>query len=247
MNVYRIPAVIIQTPNSERFLPLFEAVGRSRLFEPILLSATMGYSLTSPDERFIQQEVLKYGRELTQNERACSISHSKAREVIAQSKCGGIIFEDDARILDLEHLEHATSVFLEKYSKLSYALGLLTYKENSIEPNACNYPLKFRRLFTEIPLAVATVLTPLAASKLFDSATDSSQTADWPKSDCHFFILSRGCVRHGDTSSGSVIGETAKRVAGSPLHPFSLLGLSFNFHRLLQKLDTYLISYYQSK
>ena len=44
MNVQRIPAVIIQTPNSERFLPLFEVISESEVFEPVLIVATMGYS-----------------------------------------------------------------------------------------------------------------------------------------------------------------------------------------------------------
>lgn len=243
----RIPAVIIQTPNSDRFLPLFEIINKSELFEPILVSATMGYSLSGSDERFIQGEVLKFGRELTQNERACAISHSKAREIIAQSKLGGIVFEDDARIFDLEYLERATSTFLGKWSKLNSALGLLEYKDNYSGAGRGNSSPKFRKLLAETPLAVATVLTPLAARKLIESATGSSQTADWPRSECHFFILSQGCVRHGDSASGSVIGETARRIATKPPRPFSFSGLSSNAHRLLQKLDTYLISYYQSK
>lgn len=243
----RIPAVIIQTPNSDRFFPLFEVIGKSELFEPILVSATMGYSLSGSEERFIQGEMLRFGRELTQNERACAISHSKAREIIAQSKHGGIVFEDDARILDLEYLERVTSAFLMKRSELNSALGLLEYKDNDSRAGRYNSSPKFRRLFAETPLAVATVLTPLAACKLIASAANSSQTADWPRSECHFFILSQGCVRHGDTFSGSVIGETSRRVAGKPPRPFSLSGLSFNVHRLLQKLDTYLISWYQSK
>lgn len=247
MNVQRIPAVIIQTPNSDRFLPLFEVISKSELFEPILVSATMGYSLSDSNVRFIEGEVLRFGRELTQNERACAISHSKAREIIALSKHGGIVFEDDARILDLEYLERVTSAFLMNSSKFNSALGLLGYKDNC--SGAGRYPSspKFRRLLAETPLAVATILTPLAASKLIASATDSSQTADWPRSKCRFFILSHGCVRHGDTSSESVIGDTARRVAGKSPRPFSLSGLAFNIHRMLQKVDTYLISYYQSK
>lgn len=247
MDVQRIPAVIIQTPNSDRFSPLFEAIGKSELFEPILVSATMGYSLPGSGEGLIEGEMQRFGRVLTQNERACAISHSRAREIIALSKHGGIVFEDDARILDLEYLERVTSAFLMRRSRINSALGLLEYKENHRGAGGYDSSPKFRRLLAETPLAVATVLTPLAAYKLVASAADSSQTADWPRSECHFFILSQGCVRHGDASSGSVIGETAGRVAGKPPRSFSLSGLSFNVHRLLQKLDTYLISYYQSK
>lgn len=247
MNVQTIPAVIIQTPNSERYIPLLEIMGKSELFEPILMSATMGYSLSIADERFVQGEALRYGRELTQNERACAISHAKAREIIAQSEYGGIVFEDDARVIDLEHLERATAAFLTKSSNTKSALGLLKYKDRHTEVCGCKSVLKFRRLTAETPLAVATVFTPMAASEILKSAVTSSQIADWPKSRCNFFILSEGCVRHGDATSGTVIGDTAKRVTGKSPQPFSVPGLEFRFHRLLQKLDTFLISYYQSE
>jgi len=247
MNVQRIPAVIIQTPNSERFLPLFEVICKSEVFEPVLIVATMGYSLSGENEEFIQEEVLRYRRVLTQNERACAVSHSEARNVIAQSQHGGIVFEDDARVIDLEHLEQAALSFLAKFSNMSSALGLLDYKNQHVEGCTDNTPLRFRKLLAETPLAVATVLTPIAASEILKSASTSSQTADWPKSKCRFFILSDGCVRHGDTTSGSVIGDTAMRVSGKTPHLFSPHSLSSTYHRFLQKLDTILIPYYQPK
>ncbi len=243
----RIPAVIIQTPNSERFLPLLEVICKSEVFEPVLIVATMGYSLSGENEEFIQEEVLRYGRVLTQNERACAVSHSEARNVIAQSQHGGIIFEDDARVIDLEHLEQAALSFLAKFSNVNSALGLLDYKNQHVEGCTNSKPLRFRKLLAETPLAVATVLTPIAASEILKSAITSSQTADWPKSKCRFFILSDGCVRHGDETSGSVIGDTAMRVSGKPPQLFSPHSLVSTYRRLLQKLDTILIPFYQAK
>ena len=247
MNVQRIPAVIIQTPNSERFLPLFEVISKSEVFEPVLIVATMGYSLPGDNEVFIQEEVFRYGRVLTQNERACAVSHSEARNVIAQSRQGGIVFEDDARVIDLEHLEQAAVGFLEKFSELSAALGLLDYKNQHLEGCTYNSALRFRKLLAETPLAVATVLTPIAAGEILKSAATSSQIADWPKSNCRFFILSDGCVRHGDTTSGTVIGDTAMRVSGKTPQLFTLQGLTIRYHRFLQKVDTFLIPRFQSK
>ena len=170
MNVNRIPAVIIQTPNSERFLPLFKAISKSEVLEPVLIVAT---------------------------------------------------------------------------SNQSSALGLLDYKNLHVEGCANNSPLRFRKLLAETPLAVATVLTPIAADEILKSAATSSQTADWPKSKCRFYILSEGCVRHGDATSGTVIGDTAMRVSGRTPQLFSRHGLTFRHHRLLQKLDTFLIPRYQ--
>jgi hypothetical protein len=247
MNVQRIPAVIIQTPNSERFLPLFEVICKSEVFEPVLIVATMGYTLSGDNEEFIQEEVLRYGRVLTQNERACAVSHSEARNVIAQSQHGGIVFEDDARVIDLEHLEQAAVGFLKKFSNMSSALGLLDYKNQHVEGCTYNSLPRFRKLLAETPLAVATVLTPIAAVEILKSAATSSQIADWPKSKCRFFVLSDGCVRHGDTTSGTVIGDTAMRVSGKTPHPSSLNGLAIRYRRFLQKLDTLLIPHYQVK
>ena len=247
MNVNRIPAVIIQTPNSERFLPLFKAISKSKVLEPVLVGATMGHLLSGVNEEFIEQEMLRYGRVLTQNERACAISHSEARKVITHSQQGGIVFEDDARVIDLNHLEQVTLGFLAKFSNQSSALGLLDYKNLHVEGCANNSPLRFRKLLAETPLAVATVLTPIAADEILKSAATSSQTADWPKSKCRFYILSEGCVRHGDATSGTVIGDTAMRVSGRTPQLFSRHGLTFRYHRLLQKLDTFLIPRYQVK
>lgn len=247
MLVERIPVVIIQTPNSERFRPLVETIGKSELFEIILVVATMGHSLVISDDRFVQKEVYKYGRELTQNERACAVSHSRGREIIAKSKLGGIIFEDDARVINLEYLEEVTAAFLTKFTHASSILGLLQYSERIVVGSACDSPLKFRRLFAEIPLAVASVLTPRAARELLDSSALASQTADWPKSKCRFYVLSTGCVRHGDATSGTVIGDTTKRINLKTSYPISINGISYTIHRFLQKLDTFLIRYFQSR
>jgi hypothetical protein len=247
MKVQTIPAIIIQTPNSERFLPLFEVISMSKVFEPVLIVATMGYSLPADNENIIQEEVLRYGRVLTRNERACAVSHSEARNIIAQSRQGGIVFEDDARVIDLEHLERAAIGFLKKFSDTSSALGLLDYKNEHLGGCTHNLPLRFYKLLAESPLAVATVLTPIAASEVLKSAATSSQIADWPKSKCRFFILSDGCVRHGDITSGTVIGDTAMRVSGKKPKLFSHHGLTIRRHRLLQKIDTFLIPRYQSK
>jgi len=212
-----------------------------------LIVATMGYSLPCDNQDEIQEEVLRYGRVLTRNERACALSHSEARRIIAQSRQGGIVFEDDARVIEIEHLERAAIGFLKKFSGMSSALGLLDYNNNHLDFCTYNLPLRFRKLLAETPLAVATVITPRAASEFLESAATSSQIADWPKSKCRFFILADGCVRHGDTKSGTVIGDTATRVSGKTPQLFSRHGLTTMLHRFLQKLDTLLIPCYQSK
>jgi hypothetical protein len=247
MNVQRIPAVIIQTPNSDRFRPLFDVISTSKILEPILLTATMGDSLIVFGAGAAEEEQSRYGRVLSQNERACAISHSNARKIIAASSNGGIIFEDDARVIDLTYLETSVLTFLAERLHSSSALGLLDYTARTVTNSITNYQLKFQRLLAETPLAVATAITPAAAKLMLHSAAASSQTADWPKSDCRFFVLSRGCVLHGDPTSGTTIGDPSLRVASSNSIPVSLAGLKSRIHRAFQKLDTFIISRLQSK
>ncbi len=242
----KFPAVIINTPNSTRYKPLLETLQSSNLFEPVLLPAIMGGDLRAASEIAIAQEQESYGRSLTQNERACAVSHERARQIIADSARGGLIFEDDARINDLAFLEMATKTFLLKYGKSASALGLLNYSES--QPIAVLDAKSFRihPLLAEAPLTVATVLTPWAAAQLVSSSRTRSQTADWPRSQCKYHFLSIGCVQHGDEQSGTVIGEPLIRIRGK--YPKLMTSNGLNSYRLLlmQKLDTYRIKYLQS-
>jgi GR25 family glycosyltransferase involved in LPS biosynthesis len=242
----RIPAIIIQTPDSIRFKPLVESIGNSRLFELTILTATMGVDISNADEATIAQEKRRFGRALTQNERACAISHQRARKIISESETGGVIFEDDARITDLGQLEKATESFLRKCGTSASALGLLDYSAHQEPGSPGIKPFRFHRLFAEIPLAVATVLSPLAASQLVTSSKCWSQTADWPMTTCKYFFLSKGCVRHGDGFTESVIGETSDRIRGKKPIFWSRAGFSVYSQILRQKIDIYLIGHFQS-
>jgi hypothetical protein len=239
--------VIIQTPGSDRFKPLLDILNLSEILEPIILPATMGNSLPKASDVATRGEIARFGRELSQNERACAISHSRARAIIATSKEGGLVFEDDARIINLPNLEAAVIEFLSGSNPSIRALGLLEYRNADIPSGlGINQP-RIHRLLAEVPLAVATVLTPSAAEVLLRSAGRNSQIADWPNSSCKFYITSPGSVLHGDTNTESVIGEASTRVYGKSHRISTKTGLLSRFRRLVQKLDTYLIRYYQSK
>ena len=246
----RIPAVVIQTPNSERFLPLIEILKHSKFFEPVLMAATMGVNLSETKQSFEKQELTRYGRVLSRNERACAISHTRAREIIAESENGGLILEDDARIPDLKILESVSRAFLEEKAKSRSALGLLDYSgttdSSKRQGNHLNYG-RFHRLFAEVPLAVGTLLTPEAAAGLVMSAGEYSQLADWPYSRCRYYFLSTGCIAHGDSTTNSVIGDPSIRVFGRSQKIFTIKGIKHLSKRILQKIDTYLISYHQSR
>jgi hypothetical protein len=169
--------------------------------------------------------------------------------IIAESERGGLILEDDARIQDLELLESVSQEFLREKTRSSSALGLLDYS------SVTNFRIRhishlnykhFHRLFAEVPLAVGTLLTPEAATTLVKSASENSQLADWPHSRCKFYFLSKGCISHGDSTTNSVIGDPSIRVFGRLQITFTVKGIRALSKRILQKLDIYLISYYQS-
>jgi hypothetical protein len=207
----------------------------------------MGHSLLRAADSVALIEIARYGRELTQNERACSISHSQARKIIAASKHGGLVLEDDARITNLANLETTVSEFLSKSNPSNRALGLLHYVEiNSSRDLKIRKP-RIHRLLAEVPLAVATVLTPDAAESLIKSATESSQVADWPHSRCKFYVTSDGPVLHGDANTHSVIGETSERIYISSPQIYTVIKSLFHYRRLLRKIDTFLVNCYQSK
>jgi hypothetical protein len=207
----------------------------------------MGIDIASPSMFTIEAEFEKYGRELTQNERACAISHTTARNIIANTSRGGVIFEDDARILNLRILENMSEAFLSLYKNDYSALGLLDYSpDDRSSPELVQFP-KIHKLLAEVPLAVATVLTRKAAWSLTESANLGSQIADWPSSRCSYYFLTPGCVKHGDEGTGSVIGDSSTRILGTLPSIFTRNGVSIRMKRLLQKLDTFQIFHFQSK
>jgi GR25 family glycosyltransferase involved in LPS biosynthesis len=207
----------------------------------------MGNSLPKAAESVCRAEMARFGRELSQNERACAISHSHARAIIAASKHGGLVLEDDARIIHLFNLETVVSEFLSFSESLPHALGLLDYRQSQTLDNSGTDRPKIHRLLAEVPLAVATALTPCAAREFLQSAATTSQVADWPNSRCKFYITTTGPIRHGDADTDSVIGETSSRIYVKSPRAYTKIGFLSRHRRLLQKIDAYLIRYHQSK
>jgi hypothetical protein len=244
--VDKIPVVIIRTPDSERILPLLAQLSHCENIDVVILDATMGRDLNEPSLPSRSFEMNAYGRNLTQNERACAISHSRARQLIAETGNGGAILEDDARILDCEKFQHAMLSFLESQQRKASVLSLLAYSTGESGHAERSVKSGTRKLFTESPLAVAAVLTPNAATELARSGMNESQTADWPSSPCKFYILESGVVSHGDEQTQSVIGGTIDRINRNT-NPFkSSTSLRWFKRRFLQKLDSYRIKRIQS-
>ena len=239
----KIPIVIIVTPGQNRHIPLVEALRNSSIFRVQELAATMGSDLEGPFEKASERELIQYGRALTANERACAISHLRARYIIADSQLGGVILEDDARVINLTVLETSVANFLNKSQGKCKILSLVDYRDShkNHQRRLIKKLLPTFRLFAECPLAVAVALTPHAARNLIESAQFSSQVSDWPESNCQFSCLASGNFRHGDTNTTSIIGDIAERKVTN----IGNLSLGRRWRRLLQKIDSLMIMWVQ--
>lgn len=241
-----IPVVVIKTPNSKRVDPLLVQLEKISMVETTVIEATMGYSLEYPCKASIQTEISSYGRALTQNERACAISHMRAREILANFDFGGIILEDDARILNPEAFVAEARDFLRTHRGKKHVLTLLSYLKTPHGEKRRNSGHNTFRLFAEAPLAVGVALTPEAAKCLISAAADRSMTADWPISRCVFFGLKTGVIKHGDSETVSMIGNVEDRVSSMSARLISQCDLIGIKRRLFQKIDTIRIQAKQS-
>jgi len=205
-----IPLVIIATPSQDRSAPLLNTLKNSTIFDVIKLEATLGENLKIPTPQILVDELVKYGRSLTQNERACSLSHTAARTIIQKSTRGGVVLEDDARITSLSQFESSVLDFLEKKMSFKKILSLVQYDDKVSQEELCNAN-NLIRLPGACPLAVAYALTPVAAENLNLNSSKSSGVSDWPDSGCTYYILRNGLVRHGDEKSISIIGTVETR------------------------------------
>jgi GR25 family glycosyltransferase involved in LPS biosynthesis len=205
------------------------------------LQATMGNDLKVPSDIAISEEISNYGRRLTQNERACALSHTSAREIISKSEFGGVILEDDARIINLENFYSLSVRFLLRNQKKRKILSLVNYFSNKPENKSQIRPKSYFRLLSHAPLAVAAAITPKAAKQLLKNSKKNSAVADWPGFRCVFYILNTGVVNHGDAESESIIGNVGFRVEQGTINFTSKKDIIRITRKVLQKIDTYRI------
>ena len=146
-------------------------------------------------------------RNLTLPEIGCAYSHNMARRECAQLEFGGVILEDDARIVDVNCFVSSAFLFLEKFKDTSSILSL-TYGpglKSSKEPSTS---FQLIELFGDAPLAVAYAVTPLAARRLFQANNPVRYVSDWPKIEVNNYCLLNPLVSHGDVNTQSTIDPT---------------------------------------
>jgi hypothetical protein len=206
----QLPAYVISTPNSPRKDSLIAQLKTHSGFQVIEIQAKM---LTNDDHDFMTTLNRNsafyraiYGRNVTAAEIGCALSHNEARRLLSLGSVGGLIFEDDARLNNVNEVYNYAIQFLRRFHGKKFVLSLYDgYVRTCPRFKFLARRLHFLGSFGPPASAVAYVLTPSAASALYRSNSSCLYLADWPESRVKFRILVRTLVRHGDTVPSSTI------------------------------------------
>lgn len=206
--------VVIRTPKSDRYLPIESLFKDDKRFKLEYIEASMTPSYSEVANRGIafSTEIFEYfqGRKLTPAEIGCADSHNRARDLIKSHVDGGVIMEDDARIINIDSFYMMATDFLSSQNlNLSIlnltgfrGIGLETLRNKSMEKNRCV------KLWGRPDLAVSYALTNKAAAELLKSNQPIIDVSDWPDVKCNYFVPLRPPVKHGDTTTSSIIDST---------------------------------------
>lgn len=229
----RLLVVVIETPGTTRSKPILDAIEGDARFRLIRLEACMLNSMEEAKLKNISFDLDNFtyfqARTMSPQEIGCAVSHNWARKLISESAFGGVILEDDARIVDI------TKFYFEAHSFLGNELGkasVLSLNQFSLKRDYSFQKNGYQVLFGKPILAVAYALTPVAARVLADSNNPIVTVSDWPHSDVQFFSVYDKTVLHGDDETQSIINKhgNLERNGLSPwrtLFQISLLGYFF--------------------
>lgn len=231
----QIQIFIIETPDSDRSKRLKDSLGRDPRVHLEVIQAKMIRNASDLKDSGIQVESEFFwaltNRSMSFPEIGCAFSHNVARHAIAQSQYGGIVFEDDARIINLDLLIEVVSKFLLKHKNES-ALLSLTHSVFPASGSIILSSVRDYRLLGDSPLAVAYALTPIAAEGLLTANEPLRYVSDWPEAQVKKFCLTYPLVLHGDTETQSVIdpfGTLARTDGGSNFSLTKIFLLHFFF------------------
>ena len=210
----KLLVVVIRTPKSDRYLPiesLFKDDQRFKL-EYIEASMTPSYSEVSNRSIAYSTEIFEYfqGRKLTPAEIGCADSHNRARDLIKSHTGGGLILEDDARIINIDSFFIMVTEFLSSQNSKSSILNLTGFRNIGLKAskNRSTSNNRYIKLWGNPDLAVSYALTQMAAAQLLNSNTPIMGVSDWPHSKCYYFVPLIPLVRHGDKNTQSIIDST---------------------------------------
>jgi hypothetical protein len=201
-----VPCIVISSGISERYSGLVNKLQDSRFLLTVvdgIIPIKIGEEFLLFNE-FIETTKFQtyYGRKPLIGEIGCSAAHNKARKLASLNSQPTIIFEDDARILDLDALVKVYATFSIRQKgvlNLSYTSNKEKLNTNQ-EPHIYWVP-------TPAPLAVAYIVDPYSAEVLVTQNLNLDFVADWPDSKVKNYILDRAIVKHGDIQTSSTIDK----------------------------------------
>lgn len=199
-----IDVIIVEVPNMKRSVPLLETLSRSSRLNVTIFSAIMfsrDKSCVKPN--YSKQKIL-YGRELSDGEVGCAISHWNIYQNYVQNERICVILEDDARIPDVSEFENLIFEFQNQFQNENAILSLLPWRKEKCD---LSENLIIHKLFGHSPLTVGYVITPKAMRELLSANMDFSFLPDWPPVSSSFYITLRGVIDHGDAFTYSLIDK----------------------------------------
>ena len=205
---------IIQTPDSNRSIPLLKTLRKHPQIRVNLIDAIMlkNESDLTRENISVNRNYFQAieGRNLTLPEIGCAYSHNLARQLVMNTSFGGVILEDDARISNLDAFFTSAIDFLQSNSDQDTIIVLTGMMKNHNKHKVLKsdeYP-KLVRLLGNAPLAVAYALTHKAAGNLFNANSPIKYVADWPEGGSTFCFANPPTVIHGDGLSVSSIAPS---------------------------------------
>jgi len=229
----RILVIVIRTPNSDRYLPIDTMLKNDKRFELEYIEASMTPTYHDVRSRNIaySTEIFEYfqGRKLTPAEIGCADSHNKARKLIQNQSDGGIILEDDARIINIDSFFAIASKFISSQNLNRSILNLTGFRQIGLENS--NHELqkndRYIKLWGSPDLAVSYALTKKAATELLKTNQPIIDVSDWPATQCNYFVPLIPVVRHGDFNTLSLIDSSASNFRNNSSLGRDLQGLFF--------------------
>lgn len=202
--------LIIAVPGSNRIDPLLEALSGSTMFDVITFEAIM-YSRAQKEFKpnFTKQKSL-YGRELSNGEIGCAISHQIVQAKYKSHREPIIVLEDDARIKNLARFQNVIKEFTEQYSETTAVLSLLPWGTSDIEKVDATSKYQIIPLVGKSALTVGYVITQKAMVALSEINKDFAYLPDWPPAKVKHFVTKQGLINHGDKHTISLIDQSGR-------------------------------------
>jgi hypothetical protein len=210
----KIPTFILGNPKCLRN-PLL-ATDFNKNFEVEFFSPIIYNSVSEAiNETQLHKFEAVYFREPVVGEIGCAIAHQRMQSLIARNQLGGIVFEDDAFVLDYLNLEILFINFIKVAGNKPSLLNFTSSKQiEDFTYKSFESEIFQKRLPGPSPLACGYMLNSQAAKILSDLNTPFRFKADWPPADIQYFESSVPLVAHGSKLFQSTIeqGEIRRRI-----------------------------------